>query len=660
MKKIMKKMLTVCFALFMTFTMLMPMDIHAEGSTEATIEYNVPKGLVPYIYCYDQSFNVLATLQNGVKTLPEGTKYIYMYLTASKATLDKNNSSAQVDGKNLNMQWSTASSGYYHLIMMTLPELSNKNSKVSINYDYELTRDFRVRVRKIATSDTDAIDSIMKETSAQYQLTNEDKSIVINGKINTVDVNAGNFVTWTQEVGNGNFIDTDATYVRNLPDGHYTVTELSQSDKLSSIEGKSSTSNWLNASFIKKNSEGQLYYTFDVNKDLVNAWMKASLENKEGTSAFFGFYTQLNKEVEKYAIHFDANGGEGTMPSITDIKESTAVVLSKNIFERDGYEFLGWNTNKEAGTIYGPGGYADQSLLNIGNSDVTLYAQWRKIKTVDFEVYVADENEDEWIDLKEFDKTLYDSNDLVYDDMKISEIAQWYMNDKEYLNTNAKYDGYDILVKAKDESLWNKYETGMTLKDGMQVRYVLHVAKIEQENPIVPPINPTTPTTPTPFTPNVVVTPVVNTPNVTPGNTENVKDNKTPKAKGVEKVEKDKTPKSKGIENNWALINLIATVITVLSALILLISKHTKEEEEEEAQEEDAIIYKRKRWLKVISIVVALISIVFFLVTEDISLPMTMIDKWTIWMVVIAVVQIVVFLFARKWKEEENEEQQTV
>ena len=187
----------------------------------------------------------------------------------------------------------------------------------------------------------------------------------------------------------------------------------------------------------------------------------------------------------------------------------------------------------------------------------------------------------------------------------------------------------------------------------------------------------TTPVTPapTPTTPSVppVVQRVVPTP--TPVPEEKVEEEQTPKAepKEEEKVEEDYTPKATQ-EYYWALINLICAIVTVLFGLLLLISKRHKDEDDEEEDdetkqqattnedEEQEQEKKRGLFTRVLAVLIAIVSVVFFLVTEDMSLAWTWTDQWTIWMVVIGLVQIVVFFVGRKWKnvdnDDENEEAQ--
>ena len=182
--------------------------------------------------------------------------------------------------------------------------------------------------------------------------------------------------------------------------------------------------------------------------------------------------------------------------------------------------------------------------------------------------------------------------------------------------------------------------------------------------PVTPPTSPT-PVSPPPVTPRYIQQVV---PAPTPQ--EEVKKEKTPKAEPKEeKVEKEKTPKARP-EKFWALINLICAIVTVLFGLLLLISKRHKSEDDEEDDEtkqqtnnddeEKEQEKKRGAFTRVLAVLIAILSVVFFLVTEDLSLRWTWTDQWTIWMVVIGFVQIVVFFVGRKWKNvDDDEDEQT-
>lgn len=181
----------------------------------------------------------------------------------------------------------------------------------------------------------------------------------------------------------------------------------------------------------------------------------------------------------------------------------------------------------------------------------------------------------------------------------------------------------------------------------------------------------TTPVTPAPTPTTPSVPPVVQraVPTPTPVPEEKVEEEQTPKAepKEEEKVEEDYTPKATQ-EYYWALINLICAIVTVLFGLLLLISKRHKDEDDEEEDdetkqqattnedEEQEQEKKRGLFTRVLAVLIAIVSVVFFLVTEDMSLAWTWTDQWTIWMVVIGLVQIVVFFVGRKWKNVDNDD----
>ena len=71
-----------------------------------------------------------------------------------------------------------------------------------------------------------------------------------------------------------------------------------------------------------------------------------------------------------FVVHFDANGGFGTMAGQNFLWDMTQV-LNANTFIYPGYAFVEWNTMQDgSGTSYTD----KQAVSNLGN--VTLYAQW--------------------------------------------------------------------------------------------------------------------------------------------------------------------------------------------------------------------------------------------------------------------------------------------
>ncbi len=107
----------------------------------------------------------------------------------------------------------------------------------------------------------------------------------------------------------------------------------------------------------------------------------------------------------------------------------------------------------------------------------------------------------------------------------------------------------------------------------------------------------------------------------------------------------------------WSLLNLILTVANTLISLVLVIGYFTgkrKDDEYQEQQKEETL--KRKGFERVVSIIVALASVVLFIVTQDMRLDMVFIDRWSFIMVITTVVQIIVSVLSKKRWEKNVEE----
>ena len=204
-----------------------------------------------------------------------------------------------------------------------------------------------------------------------------------------------------------------------------------------------------------------------------------------------------------------------------------------------------------------------------------------------------------------------------------------------------------------------------TLASNYDITKVVGTLTITAAPAPVTPVTPSTPSTPSSTTSTTLRTP--SAPQVTTP-VETVEKETTPKAepKKEEKVEEEYTPKASP-QYYCALINLICAILTVLFGLLLLISKRHKDEDDDEEDdetkqqtnnddEENEQEKKRGLFTRVLAVLIAIVSVVFFLVTEDLSLPWTWTDQWTIWMVVIGLVQIVVFFVGRKWKNVDNDD----
>lgn len=161
--------------------------------------------------------------------------------------------------------------------------------------------------------------------------------------------------------------------------------------------------------------------------------------------------------------------------------------------------------------------------------------------------------------------------------------------------------------------------------------------------PVPVPVEPETPVTPVaPVTPDEE--------EEEPAEVEDIEEEETPQASPdtdadkeedkTENIEDEETAQAGAPgEGNWALLNLILMALTVVAGLAML-----------------ALRFARKTGMAhLVGIVPAIVALVAFFVTEDMSLPMAMTDKWPLIMALIAVVQVVLLVLGRNGAQEDDQ-----
>ena len=168
---------------------------------------------------------------------------------------------------------------------------------------------------------------------------------------------------------------------------------------------------------------------------------------------------------------------------------------------------------------------------------------------------------------------------------------------------------------------------------------------------IVPPAPAPTPAPARRITPAATATP-------TPAPTAKPTETKQPEPE-PEVIEPDDPPLAPLPTGAWALVNLILMLLTVLASLLLLLGylgkkKHTARDE----YGNERIDYTRnkKGFWRVASLIPAVAAVIAFVLTENMKLPMIMVDRWTLLMAVIAVLQLIVAVMSKKQKESQDEE----
>ena len=168
---------------------------------------------------------------------------------------------------------------------------------------------------------------------------------------------------------------------------------------------------------------------------------------------------------------------------------------------------------------------------------------------------------------------------------------------------------------------------------------------------IVPPAPAPTPAPARRITPAATATP-------TPAPTAKPTETKQPEPE-PEVIEPDDPPLAPLPTGAWALVNLILMLLTVLASLLLLLGylgkkKHT--ERDEYGNERIDYTRNKKGFWRVASLIPAVAAVIAFVLTENMKLPMIMVDRWTLLMAVIAVLQLIVAVMSKKQKESQDEE----
>ena len=379
-----------------------------------------------------------------------------------------------------------------------------------------------------------------------------------------------------------------------------------------------------------KAADAQYTYTF-------KGWDKDYTEVK-GNQTYVAVY---EKTTNKYNVTYDLNGGEWTEATNEFKYEYKATVeVIKTVPTREGYKFSGWRS--EEVTI-------ENGAFTMPAKNVVLKAVWEANPTPTP------------IPSEEPTPTPAPSEEPTPTPAPTEEPTPTPAPTEEPTPTPAPTEEPTPTPAPTEEST---------------------PTPAPNPNPNPNPATPT-PAPVAPVVPATVATPTPKptaTPSTTPsdnggkgdGNNdgeigETINDNETPLANG-EDIADNATPLAGLGTGAWALINLILTIVTTLLSILLLIGYIGKKKKALEDEDGNVVLdengkevmeyEKNKKGLwRLISIIPALIAIIVFIFTEDMTLPMIFVDKWTILHVVIALVQVVVMVLCKKKKDENDEDE---
>lgn len=206
------------------------------------------------------------------------------------------------------------------------------------------------------------------------------------------------FTGWNRKADGNGMSYSDEEYVMNLTGPGETVTLYAQWKKVEpstytihydanggdGVQMKDSVMQMNTYQKLTKNQyfrDGYLFMGWNLQRDgsgmsYVDEEMVKNLTTPGATVILYAQWKPV--ESDYYYVAYDANGGEGTMPTYT-FKMGQSCMISDNRFTRDGYNFKEWNTRPDgSGTAYEE--YETVSnITSVPGSTVTLYAQWVKV-----------------------------------------------------------------------------------------------------------------------------------------------------------------------------------------------------------------------------------------------------------------------------------------
>ena len=317
-------------------------------------------------------------------------------------------------------------------------------------------------------------------------------------------------------------------------------------------------------------------------------------------------------DVTEYTVTYHGNGHTAGLVPIDNNSPyesgSQVTIKGSGSMVKTGYFFLGWSLNPKANTAT----YTADSVFYI-TSDTLLYAIWSA-----------------------------NSYTITY-------TPGTHGTFNTQTTTQLHYgDPTPNAPATTGETGWifTEWTPTPTTTVTTNVTYVAQW-KQEQTTTITP--------TPSPSTPTATLAPSTS-PSLTPTQT-------TTTPFTSPHVATPTTSPSGGIENApaWALVNLVLSVVGLILSIALLIvcvllpsMKKQKAQKDSEKQQKQ----HRNLWLLIV-LAMGITGVIVFLLTENIKLPMGLVDKWTIINAVIFIVELITIAFIFKRKENHEKQKKT-
>lgn len=108
---------------------------------------------------------------------------------------------------------------------------------------------------------------------------------------------------------------------------------------------------------------------------------------------------------------------------------------------------------------------------------------------------------------------------------------------------------------------------------------------------------------------------------------------------------------------DWALLNLILMILTIIVAFadgLLYFTKPTDKYGDE--YEDEEVDVKRHGFPRIMAIVAAIISVILFFLTEDMTDPMIWVDEYTVWMLILFIATAILTMMSKKETDQDQDD----
>ena len=549
---------------------------------------------------------------------------------------------------------------------------------------------------------TTAASSIALSTANTYV---KNKSVTINGKAasfintwNTADGNSAAFpLTMNYETAGEKLEDGDTVNINlyaqyrcgakitlhfeQLRQANGTFKSVEQSNTLSWGSGWSFTQKKLETTTGLRSGQtfsyGGITYTYngmwkDGNGNIITPDASISLKVGDGVSAGNNYYftedtdlyfTPMYDEEVVYGLDYyftdkiSTGSGSWSNASTEGIRSPFSSLTHtfkdpSKYTTVEHYRSIEW-LNPENGATYNEGDSLTLTMEKVTEDiRVEVFAVWQPSVIVNF----YGEDGELAASAEDFAKiNAYEAGAAEVDEE--ADFLGWFTEDDERVEEGAEFEAPEATIEPIEQKTINLYAKYEVVEEEIPEEPIVN-PEIEEETPVVPAAPIVNPENETP----------VETPAEDPEEEADDDDNEDvvlaarPAANNADDDDDevvaaitDNTTPLSGIENtaaplaeapgSWALINLIAAILTVVGAVLAIIRRRDEEDAEDDDENRNAGIITA---LKMTGAVTAVVSAALFLLTEDMTLRMVLADRWTLVMIILLAVQAIAAALVKK------------